>query len=183
MNPVCGAGIVPLCIEMVPLLPADIPSVMEIERDSHLEPWTEESFARELKKLHSHILAARVPGRRPTIPGGSTRVDSEHGGWVVGYLVYWRVADEIQILNIAVHKAYRRQGIGRALLCQALRIALESGAESAVLEVRRSNNAARALYESLGFRQVGERPGYYGILKEPAILMELNIRDLFPALA
>lgn len=143
------------------LLSGDIPGVAAIERDSNPEPWTEESFLEELLRPHSHLLVARVPE-------GS-------GETVAGYVCFWLVADEVQILNIAVHRAYRRRGLGRSLLVSCLTLGYRKNARKAVLEVRLSNSAAQSLYQSLGFRAVGKRRDYYGGLGEHATLMELNM--------
>ncbi|MFZ2447030.1 MAG: ribosomal protein S18-alanine N-acetyltransferase [Syntrophobacteraceae bacterium] len=159
-----------IAITFSPAARADIPAILEIEKRSQPEPWTEQSFLEEFDRLHSHLLVARLAckaageGDPPPPPGG-----------VVGYICYWCVADEIQILNIAVHPDFRRRAVGRTLLSHAIRTGCDKKAGVAVLEVRGSNIAARRLYESAGFKAVGERPGYYGDKEEPAILMELTI--------
>ncbi len=136
---------------------------MEIEKQSQPEPWTEQSFLEEIGRLCSHLLAARAAG------------GAEPEGGILGYVCYWCVADEIQILNIAVHKDFRRRGIARAMLAHAIGTGCDKKARIATLEVRKSNTAARRLYESFGFRQVGERPNYYGVYQEPAVLMEFRL--------
>jgi ribosomal-protein-alanine N-acetyltransferase len=87
------------------------------------------------------------------------------------------VADEVQVLTVAVHKDFRRRGVARALLNQALGVGCGGFALRGVLEVRKSNTAAQLLYKSLGFRVVGERPNYYDLPKESAVLMELELKD------
>lgn len=151
---------IPTCTEVKisPMVVEDVPAVMEIEQHSQIEPWNAESFLEELGKVHSHCFTAR---------GGASGI--------LGYICFWIVLDEIQILNIAVHKSFRRQGIGRALMLHCLGWGAERGARSAGLEVRESNLPARKLYEELGFKVVGERPGYYGKVRESAILMELQM--------
>jgi [ribosomal protein S18]-alanine N-acetyltransferase len=141
------------------MLSSDIPAVAAIEQHSNVEPWTQESFLEELLKHHSSLMAARV--------------SAGAGEIVAGYICFWLVADEVQILNVAVHQAYRRLGIGRALLLHCLKCGVEKRSRIALLEVRSSNLAAQQLYSSLGFRVVGQRPDYYGSIKEPAVLMEL----------
>jgi ribosomal-protein-alanine N-acetyltransferase len=148
-------------LRITELLASDIPAVAAIERHSNLEPWTGESFLEELLRPHSCLQVARV------------RVG--YGEVVAGYICFWLVADEIQILNIAVEEAFRRQGIGRALLLHCLGFGFGKKVRKAVLEVRSSNLAAQHLYRSLGFKAVGQRPDYYGGLKEPAVLMELSM--------
>ena len=80
----------------------------------------------------------------------------------------------MHILNLAVHPGHRRRSIARRLLAEALAQARTLGAELAWLEVRPSNLAALALYESFGFRQVGRRPRYYDDTHEDALLLTLD---------
>lgn len=157
----------PVSIEIVisDMTRADIASMLEIEAESQPEPWTEGSFTEELGRLNSFVYVARCgPG-----PAGGA------GPAIAGYICCWCVADELQILNVAVRKRLRRRGIARALLTHALETGCEKNATTAVLEVRKSNEAARRLYESFGFEVVGERPDYYEVRKEPAVLMALEI--------
>ena len=178
----------------------DIPSILEIERDSQPEPWSRELFLEEIDRPQAQMLVARTvqapPGGCfrnrlksfsvvPTKAGirescapvdfGLHRNDLSQtlSDRLLGYICFWQVAGEIQILNIAVHKAYRGLGLGRTLLRQALFYGYSIKAQVAVLEVRRNNAAARGLYESLGFKVIGERPNYYG-LREAAIIMEFE---------
>ncbi len=129
---------------------SDIPTILAIEHDSQPEPWSEKSFREELGR-HSLFVA---------------RIREE----IAGYICFWCVSDEVQILNVAVRQDFRRKGIARKLI----EFAIGSGRQAtlATLEVRKSNRAARSLYESLGFRVTGERPGYYAPHEESAILME-----------
>jgi len=149
-------------LEIVAMTLDDIPAIMEIEQSSHVQPWHAAFFVEELERPQSHAYVAchtNLIQRRQ----------------VVGYVCFWVVADEIQIFNIAVRIAHRRSGVGRALLCHALSVGYQHQARVAVLEVRRSNDAAQRLYSSLGFQPVGERKDYYGGLREPAVLMELEM--------
>lgn len=85
-------------------------------------------------------------------------------GWIapVGGMILARtIADEAEILTLAVDPAVRRTGIGGTLLRQALATARLHGAVAMFLEVAFANTAARALYADTGFVQVGCRPGYY----------------------
>ncbi|MDR3567575.1 MAG: ribosomal protein S18-alanine N-acetyltransferase [Syntrophobacteraceae bacterium] len=139
---------------------------MAIERDSQPEPWTTRSFMEEI--VRGSLFVARAA------PGDASACGS--GADIAGYICFWCVAGEVQILNIAVPKHLRRKGIARKLLDFAICTGREKKAGVVTLEVRQSNTAARRLYESLGFRITGERPGYYGAQSgESAILMELDI--------
>lgn len=148
----------PLTIEA--MNPADLPAVMEIEQGCHVEPWRPQFFLEEMGKAHSTLLVARHPAP-PSI--------------LLGYICFWQIIDEVQVFNLAVHPAHRRRGIGCTLLLRALQQGYEQGARIALLEVRRSNEAAQSLYTRLGFKAAGVRPNYYGGWNEPALLMELEM--------
>jgi [ribosomal protein S18]-alanine N-acetyltransferase len=93
------------------------------------------------------------------------------GEHIAGFLVSREVAeDEREILNLAVAPEFRRQGVGRDLLA-----GLMAEARGTIfLEVRASNLAARNIYKSMGFQEVGNRPGYYQNPLEPAIVMKFH---------
>jgi len=89
----------------------------------------------------------------------------------VGFCSFWRVLDELHINNIAVVPEFRRQGVGAALLTYVMAEGGRIGAKRATLEVRRSNDAARALYERFGFTIAGVRPAYYTKPVEDALVL------------
>jgi [ribosomal protein S18]-alanine N-acetyltransferase len=91
-------------------------------------------------------------------------------GAIAGFLVSRTVAGETEVLNLAVHPQYRRQGIGRLLLAPLL----ESGSSALYLEVRASNHTARAFYRRMGFREVGTRPRYYHSDGEAAVVLSFR---------
>jgi ribosomal-protein-alanine N-acetyltransferase len=78
-----------------------------------------------------------------------------------GFALSRLAADEAEILTIAVHGAFRNRGIGRALLADNLTRLAASHVQSLFLEVERTNLPAIALYSRMGFREVGQRRGYY----------------------
>ncbi|MGM0577767.1 MAG: ribosomal protein S18-alanine N-acetyltransferase [Myxococcota bacterium] len=133
----------------------DLPEVLAVERMSFADPWPEEVFKAELRHCWSHC---RVLRRR-------------EDGHIIGYLVFWSVADEVHLLNIAVEPSERHHQHGRALVDYMLQFAREHHARFVTLEVRRSNEAAVHLYEGCGFKQVGVRPQYYANDGEDAIVM------------
>lgn len=155
-----------LKITFSPLTASDIPSILEIEYDSQPEPWSERAFLEEINRANSSLLVARFQTASSVGPPAQQ---------IAGYICFWSAAGEIQILNIAVRKTLRRRGVARRLIEQAIRAGREQHARLVTLEVRESNLAARKLYESFGFRQVGERPNYYEVKKESAILMQLEL--------
>mgnify|MGYP001059462410 CR=1 FL=1 len=141
---------------------ADVKAIHHIETLSFPTRWTRWSFYSELLNPVSTTLVA-TPEDAPT--------------QVVGYLIYWLAAQEMHILNLAVHPRWRRRGVARLLLTTGLAHAREQGAHTAWLEVRPSNLPALALYESLGFVPVGRRPGYYEDTGEDALILELELGE------
>lgn len=135
----------------------DVKSIWDIEHLSFSAPWSLWCFLSELGNPNSTVLVAG-----PSSP-------KTWKTW--GYIVFWVIAAEMHIMNLAVHPRRRRQGIAKALLTEALNRARHQGAVVAWLEVRPSNQAAQTLYESLGFKKVGVRPRYYADNQEDAILM------------
>jgi ribosomal-protein-alanine N-acetyltransferase len=139
---------------------ADVTAIWAIETASFPSPWSRWSFLAELGQRNSHTLIAGPPSPQP---------------WQTwGYLVFWVVLDEMHILNLAVHPGHRRRSIARRLMAEGLAQARTLGAELAWLEVRPSNLAALALYESFGFKEVGRRPRYYADTQEDALLLTLD---------
>jgi [ribosomal protein S18]-alanine N-acetyltransferase len=88
-------------------------------------------------------------------------VAEAEGGEVSGFLVARRIASDLEILNFAVRSGARRQGVGGALLDEAMRWAKTFEAQQAFLEVRVSNLAALRFYERHNFQVTGRRPRYY----------------------
>jgi ribosomal-protein-alanine N-acetyltransferase len=91
------------------------------------------------------------------------------------FLLAWRAADELHVINIATHPDFRRRGAARALLDAALEHAVRGKARLVLLEVRRSNRAAIELYRARGFSVMGIRRAYYADNSEDAIEMMLAI--------
>jgi ribosomal-protein-alanine N-acetyltransferase len=140
-----------LCLEC--LSAGTLGGAQEVDRECFLSPALQVDFSAELEKTQSRCLVAR---------------DGEE---VVAYLLYWLVAEEMQILNIAVKSGCRRRGWGRLLLEKGIRDARGEGAWVATLEVRKSNEEAIALYQGNGFRILGTRLDYYREPEEDALLM------------
>jgi ribosomal-protein-alanine N-acetyltransferase len=139
------------------LATSDVPAVLAIIQDSpEAAAWSQES----LLQLASADLAAWV---------------AELNGVPVGFLIGRIVADEFEILNMAVHKAHRRRGIGSKLVESALEISRAAGCVRAYLEVRASNGLAITLYALHGFTQCGRRTQYYRDPSEDAVLLSLSL--------
>lgn len=133
----------------------DLPEILAIEQRSFADPWPEEVFHAELRHCWSHCRVLR-------------RTDSRK---ILGYVVFWSVADEVHLLNIAVDPEERKHHHGRVLMDYMMDYARQHQARFVTLEVRASNKAAVQMYETGGFRQVGVRPGYYANNGEDAIVM------------
>lgn len=140
----------------------DVEALVALERQSFTHPWTEGNF-RAAVSTTGRVTTLVL--RRPSPTRGEPPV-------VVGYCVFQVVADELHILDLAVDPAERRRGLARWLLSYCLDRARRRGADRTFLEVRRSNEPARALYSSFGFRVVGERRDYYRDPGEDALVLE-----------
>lgn len=144
------------------MAPDDMPEVMELERVAFTNPWSPELLRRELTHDWSTILLVEEEQ-----PPGARRL--------LGLAIFWVVHDELHILNVATAPGQRRRGVARAVMNATLERGRQRRCTLATLEVRRSNGAALALYQSLGFRAVGVRPNYYVDEGEDAIVMNLDL--------
>lgn len=99
------------------------------------------------------------------------------GATLVGYISVYHVAQEMEIVNLAVAAPWRRQGLGRRILRLLLQVAHKMGMQSVSLEVRQGNAAAISLYQSVGFRRVGRRKAYYPDTGEDGLIMFLELKD------
>lgn len=100
-----------------------------------------------------------------------------------GFILCRAVADEAEILTLAVRPTARRGGVGRALVIGAADFAAGLGAGRLFLEVAEDNVAARALYAAVGFREEGRRRAYYARAGGPAadaLILVLNLSDRLP---
>jgi ribosomal-protein-alanine N-acetyltransferase len=140
----------------------DLGRVMDIERRSYTMPWTEATFRGLLRRTDADLFVAET-------------LELE----VAAYAVFWAVLDQGELGNVAVAPEWRSRGIARCLLDAVVRRARERGVRELFLEVRISNNTARQLYQSYGFREVGRRRNYYMEPVEDALVMR---KDLDPDL-
>lgn len=131
----------------------DLDRAAAIEAVSAITPWSVTTFEHELRIPFSRSLVAEVEGRG-----------------VVGFVVWWRIAGEVHLLNLAVAPENRRSGLGRALLGEVLEDGRRAGADRVVLEVADDNASALHLYAATGFSTVGRRRNYYGPGRD-AVLM------------
>ena len=142
-----------LCLRIRPMSLADLPAVLEIEKECFPAPWSERIFRDVLDLDYYHFLTAILDGE------------------VAGYCGYIRSFETADIANIAVRGSLRRSGIGEKLLRKLMDDGYRAGVERFSLEVRASNTPAIALYEKLGYRQEGLRRGYYENPREDALIL------------
>lgn len=140
-------------MEFVKMTAAHVSQVAALEKECFSDPWSEKSVASELENDLALWLVAL------------------DGGNVAGYVGSQSVLGEADMMNLAVSAPYRRQGIGERLVLELVEALKEAQVHSLTLEVRESNAAAQALYEKLGFEQVGRRPKYYQNPKEDARIL------------
>lgn len=144
---------------VAPMTNSDIDEVLRIEQQSFPNPWTWSMFDSELLNPVSSAYTVKVPHDGASI--------------VAGYVIFWIVYGEAHILNIAIHPEYRRMGFAKRLLDTAIDDMKRLLVYEVFLEVRRSNEAGRALYRLYGFKESFERKKYYG--DEDAIVMVLEL--------
>jgi [ribosomal protein S18]-alanine N-acetyltransferase len=147
----------------------DVERVAAIEAVSFSDPWSFETFSAALALRHMRFLVAEDRVARAG--------DGEPA--LVGYVVAMVMADEGEIADVAVAPGARRRGVARTLIERVAADLMQEGVRSLYLEVRESNAPARALYDAMGFAQVGRRRGYYQLPSEDALLLrkDLVIRD------
>lgn len=153
--------IVPLPeIQIRAMTEADLPWVVAVERSAYPFPWSEGIF-------------------RDCLRVGYTCRVVELAGEIIGHAVLSVGAGEAHVLNICVREEFRCRGVGRRLMDYLLERGRAAGMTEAFLEVRPSNTAAIRLYQSMGFRQVGLRRGYYqavGGREDAAVLRKPLVR-------
>ena len=135
----------------------DVSAIAELEKQCFSDPWSENSIASEVDYRLSYWLVAEIDGV------------------VAGYVGSQTVLDAADMMNLAVSPDYRRRGIGQALVNALVEHLQQNKVIALLLEVRVSNVPAIALYESLGFEQVGRRPKYYHNPREDALIMRKEL--------
>lgn len=146
-------------LNIVPMEERHLDALAELERVCFSAPWTRSGLAAELQN-----------------PGAVFAV-AEFSGNVAGYAGMNCVLDECYVDNVAVFPQYRRRGIARALMGSLIDAAQKRGGVFITLEARVSNVGAVALYQSLGFREAGRRPGFYSNPKEDALILTKYLKQ------
>ncbi len=135
-------------------IPDDAPDIAKEEEKNFPDPWT-----------YTDILSAISSS------GALCYVARSDGGELLSYIIGRCIVPEGEIYRIATRASARRRGIAFRLLDYALKTERGHGLESVFLEVRESNCAARSLYRSYGFTEMGRRKNYYKNPSEDAVLM------------
>ena len=133
----------------------DLSAIAELQRRSFTNPWGAEAIQWELANTD----VARL------------YVATSRDGGLQAYCACWLIFDELHINSLAVDEPVRRRGVARQVLRTVFRDAVVAGARAATLEVRRSNEAARRLYTSLGFVVEAVRRDYYQLPREDALIL------------
>jgi ribosomal-protein-alanine N-acetyltransferase len=143
-------------LRFVPLSKDLIDEILVIESSTHSAPWSRKSFENELEHKYGVFLVALIEGK------------------VIGYGGTWVLVDEAHVTNVVVSPEFRGEGIGRKLMNEMLLKARDKGAVCATLELRKSNEVALKLYESMGFVMATVRKAYYPDNQEDALVMMMD---------
>ncbi|HXN06144.1 MAG TPA: ribosomal protein S18-alanine N-acetyltransferase [Nitrospiria bacterium] len=134
--------------------PADLDSVLEIEKNSFTQPWTRQMFENEMRGN---------PFSEPVV--------LRTGAEIAGYCCLWFMFEECHILDFAVSLPRRRGGWGEKMLDWIIQKSRDKGARKILLEVREGNKSARALYQKAGFVEIAVRKDYYSEPRENALIL------------
>ena len=133
----------------------DISNIMRMEKKLFATSWEEEMFIEEIEKQYAYVLEIKNK--------------------IIGYVCGWKLLDEFNITNIAVASDFQRKGFGEALVQFLMSKLLDEKCFKFFLEVRESNQAAKKLYEKLGFVVIGSRKNYYHSPEEDAMVFGVNL--------
>lgn len=142
-----------------PMEPEDADSVAQIENESFSQPWSRQGFLDALQIPDNIILVA------------------EEDGEILGYECTYVSFDEGELTNIAVRKTSRGQGVGQHLVRALQKAAFDAGVERIVLEARVTNDIAIALYEKMGFINLGIRKNLYEHPVEDGVIMSYTAEE------
>ena len=133
--------------------PSDLSAITALEKDIFSDPWNERDITAYITSEDGMCYTALADGE------------------VIAYLIGRKIAPEGEIYRIAVREDKRERGIGYRLLSYALKTEMGAGVETVFLEVRSKNIAARRLYASYGFVEIGIRKSYYKDPADDAVIM------------
>jgi len=130
-------------ISFRPMAADDIPTVLDIERRTYPQPWSEVIFQDELSQPGRIYLVAEIEGE------------------MIGFAGLMLVEDDAHVTTLAVDSTARQRGVGTRLMLELIAAGLERGARNLTLEVRATNEGAQRLYSRFGMAAVGVRKHYY----------------------
>jgi [ribosomal protein S18]-alanine N-acetyltransferase len=154
-----------LQLTLRPMTMADLSLVVELDRISFPTPWPKDAFAYELTR------------NRNSVCWVAEWLNDANEVILIGSVVIWLEKNGAHIGTLAIKPGFRQRGIGQQLLAEALRVCIQRGAQSAMLEVRAGNKAAQALYRKFGFEVLGLKEAYYQDTQEDALIMILDTLD------
>lgn len=135
----------------------DLKNVLVIERECFKEPFSPEILKQELKIKVANVWVAA------------------HLKKAVGYIDFWMIVDQMELVSVAVHPKFQGRGIAQGMMKKMIRYGRRHGVRFVVLDVRTSNRVAQHLYRKFGFRQVGLRKQYYSDNREDALIMKKDL--------
>ncbi len=142
--------------------PHDLSAILKIQDENPAAArWAADDFARLMGGGRGFILVAESQGETPSS--------------VTGFAAYHSMAEDAELLNLAVAVEYQRHGVGGMLVREGAQRLRKQGARRLWLEVRESNATARKFYIGLGFFERGRRRSYYSDPQEDALVMELKL--------
>ena len=161
-------------LSFLPMQVADLDAVLEIEAISHLHPWTKGNFSDSLAAGHwAYCIRPQVD---QAIKG--SYLDP---AVLWAYCIFFPAVDELHLLNITVSPKLRQLGLACRMMAAIEGVAAQQNMPRIILEVRPSNIAAVALYQKLGYKQIGIRKNYYPAdpqlgTREDALVMAKSIK-------
>ena len=145
-------------VKVRPMTISDVDRIVLMEAESFSDPWPKQAFTDELGRRDGGVIIAEIDGI------------------ITGYAAYIVCFGEAHLTNIAVTYRYRGKSIAKILLNSIFEIANKADCEYIFLDVRPSNSAAIALYREFGFQELYQRPNYYRMPPEDAIVMVKNLK-------
>jgi ribosomal-protein-alanine N-acetyltransferase len=149
-------------IEIKSMVMEDLDEILAIENSSFSKPWSRDVFVRELQIPVSRNLVAKIC---------KDRYDE-----IAGYVTYWIVAGELQVHKICVREDLRKSGVASSLMAEMIRLSFREGIVLCSLEVGRSNEGAKRLYEKFGFEVIDIRPHYYAESGDDAMILSIDLK-------
>lgn len=140
----------------------DIDEILAIENLSFYKPWPRDVFMRELQIPISRNLVATI----------CKDLHDE----IAGYVTYWIIAGELQVHKICIREDLRKSGIASMLMAEMIRLSSREGVGLCTLEVGRSNEGAKRLYEKFGFEVTDIRAQYYPESGEDAMVLCVDLK-------